>query len=58
MKAVHWLYWNSHAWSLRDIIVMLKLCHHVTSQHIQELLGAFFKHENVVYNGEQEKRVY
>ena len=28
---------------------------HVTSQHIQELLGAIFQTKNVVFNGEQEK---
>ena len=57
MRALHWLYWNSH-----DIVD--KLCHcyvkvissyHVKSQHIQELLGALFKHEYAVFNGEQEK---
>ena len=30
--------------------------YHVSSQHIQELLGAFFKHENAVFNGEQETK--
>ena len=29
--------------------------HQGASQHTQELLGAFFKHENAVFNGEQEK---
>ena len=44
VSAVYWLYWNSHVWSSSDITVMLKQCHHVTL-HIQELLGAFFKHK-------------
>ena len=30
-KAVHWLYWNSSAWSSSDVIVILKRCHHVMS---------------------------
>ena len=29
--------------------------YHVASRRIQDLLGVFFKHENVVFNGEQEK---
>ena len=32
--------------------------YHVSSQRIQELLGVFFKHENVVFNGEQEKESF
>ena len=31
------------------------MSYHFASQRIQELLGAFIKHENVVFNGEQEK---
>ena len=32
---------NSHM-SICDVIVMLKCCHHVTSQRIQDFLEAFF----------------
>ena len=33
-----------------DIIML-----YVASQYIQELIGAFFKYENAVFNGVQEK---
>ena len=28
---------------------------YVSSEHIQELVGAFFQYENAVFNGKQEK---
>ena len=34
----------------------MKLSCYITSKHIQELLKAFFKYENAVYNGEQKKK--
>ena len=57
MRDLHWLYWNSH-----DVVVNWSHCYvkvtssnHVASQRIHEIMGAFFKHENVVFHGEQEK---
>ena len=44
--------------SSSDVIVILKWRHHIMShfeQRIQGLLGAFFEHDNAVFNGEQEK---
>ena len=35
--------------------VKMTSSYHVASQRIRELLGAFFKYENAVFNGEQEK---
>ena len=32
-RTVHWLYWNSRAWSSIEVIVMLKIRHHVMSHH-------------------------
>ena len=31
IMTVHWLYWNSWAWSSSDVIIMLKWRHHVMS---------------------------
>ena len=39
----------------RHLHVKVTSLFHVTSQRIQELLGAFLKHENAAFNGEQEK---
>ena len=57
MWPVHWLYWNSC-----DIVVKRRQCYDkvtsssdIVSQHIQELLLAYFEIENVVLNGEQER---
>ena len=43
--------------SIRDFIVMLKLRHHVTSQHIQDFWKSIscFPIQNEVFSGEQEK---
>ena len=38
------------------MIKVMSLCK-ITFQHIQKLLGAFFQHKNVKFNGEQEKRM-
>ena len=37
------------------MIPIVTSSYHVVSQRIHELLGVFFKHENVVINGELEK---
>ena len=45
--------------SIRDVIVMLKRRHHVTSQRIRDSLEVFlmfFLIENEVFSGEQEKK--
>ena len=54
---VHCLCWISH-----DIVVKRRHCYDkvtsstdTVSQFIQELLGAYFEIENVVFNGEQEQ---
>ena len=54
MRAVYWLYWNSNARSLSNVI----LCYTDVIMSSHEFLGAFFKHENAVFNGEQEKIHY
>ena len=59
MWPVHWLCWIS-----RDIVVKKHQCYDkvmsssdIVSQYIQELLGAYFEIENVVFNGEQENKL-
>ena len=47
--------------SIRDVIVILKSCHHVASQGIQDflegsLIHVFFSNINEVFSGEQEKK--
>ena len=46
--------------SIRDVIVMLKLRHHVASRRIQDFLEAFFIFSNIkcVLIGEQEKKIH
>ena len=60
VRVVHWLYKNP-----RDIVVkwrhgygQVTSSYHVPSQCIQELLGAFFTHQNAVFNGEQERNPF
>ena len=56
MRAVHWLYWNSCDIVVNDIIV--KLSDVIISGCISAHSGtsvSLFKHENAVFNGEQEK---
>ena len=55
MIALHWLYWNSCNKVVKWWHYSFKVTSYVASRCIQELLGAFFNHENWVLNGEQEK---
>ena len=56
---IHWLYWNSRTWLSSDVIVMLKLRHHV-KLHLwvfRGLLEAYFKIKKNSREQEKESNI-
>ena len=55
---IHWLYWNSRTWSWSDVIVMVRLRHHVKlhrSLRVQGLLQLILKLKKQWWS---EKRIH
>ena len=53
VRTVQWFYWNSRTWSSSDVIISCRI-----SGYSGTSVSFFFKYENAVFEGVQEKRIH